>query len=295
MSRRVLVTGATGFIGRHVLAPLRERGFDVHAVARTPPAGDGEHVGWHEADLLHDPTGVVEDVRPTHLVHLAWYAEHGRFWTARENAHWVAATVRLVEAFGAAGGQRAVLTGTCAEYDWAHAGRPLAETAPLAPATVYGISKDATRRACEPLVPELAWGRVFFLHGPREDPRRLVASVARGLARGERVALTEGSQRRDFLHVADVAAALAAVTDAQMCGPVNIASGEAVTVRAVAETLAHAAGRPDLLDFGALESRPGEAALLVADVARLRDEAGFRPAMTLQEGLEATLRSWRDR
>ncbi len=293
--RRVLVTGATGFVGRHALDALLQRDFEVHAVARNPPAGD--RVRWHAGDLLGDPVGVVGRVRPSHLLHLAWYAEPGAFWQARANAHWVAATVRLAEAFGAAGGQRAVMAGTCAEYDWdaAEACAPLAEDAPLRPATLYGISKDATRRAVEPLVPELGWGRIFFLYGPGEDERRLVAGVARGLAAGERVATTAGRQERDFMHVADAGAAFAALTDSGATGPVNVASGDAVAVRAIAETLARAAGRPDLLDAGALAQGPGDPALIAADVTRLHDEIGFAPVWSLTDGLAATLEWWRAR
>ncbi len=75
----------------------------------------------------------------------------------------------------------------------------------------------------------------------------------------------------------------------------NIASGEAVAVRSIAEQLAQAAGREDLLDVGALPARPGEPEEIAADVARLRDEVGFRPARSLDEGLAQTVRWWRER
>lgn len=295
MTGRVLVTGATGFIGRHAVPALLERGFEVHAVARRPPADTGR-VTWHEGDLLADPAAAVADAAPTHLLHLAWYAEPGKFWAGRENAHWVAATVRLAEAFGAAGGQRAVMAGTCAEYDWAapEAAAPLREDAPLRPATLYGISKDAARRVSAPLVPALAWGRIFFLYGPGEDPRRLVSGVARGLVAGERVPTTDGSQLRDFLHVADVGAAFAAIVDSDVEGPVNVAGGDPLAVMDIAQMLAEAAGRPDLLDVGALPQREGEPALIAGDVSVLRDAVGFVPAWTPAAGLAATLQWWRE-
>lgn len=297
MSRRVLVTGASGFIGRRTLAPLVERGFDVHAVARAGVEVEG--ATGHSADLLdvRARRALVESVAASHLLHLAWYAEPGAFWTARENASWVAATVGLVDEFAAAGGRRATLSGSCAEYDWS-APQPLAEDAPLAPATFYGVCKDATRRVVEGLAAatglSLAWGRIFFLYGPGEDPRRLVGGVARALAGGRRAATSAGTQRRDFLHVDDVAGAFAALLDSDVAGAVNIASGEPVTVRSIAERLAQEAGRPELLDIGALPDRADDPPQIAADVSRLRDEVGFAPARTLAEGLADTVRWWSD-
>jgi nucleoside-diphosphate-sugar epimerase len=297
---RVLVTGASGFVGRRALLALRRRGFEVHAVARRPPGERADDVAWHAADLLEDGArrALLERVGATHLLHLAWYAEPGAFWAARENAPWVAASVRLVEEFADAGGERAVLAGSCAEYDWA-AAQPLREDAPLRPATFYGVCKDATRRVVEGLAERLelslAWGRIFFLYGPEEDERRLVASVARALVAGERAAISEGSQRRDFLHVDDVAGAFAAMVDGAVDGPVNVASGEGVTVRRIAELLAQAAGRPDLLDVGVVPSRPGDPQEIVGDAGRLRDEVGWRPGFGLEEGLAHTVAWWLDR
>lgn len=297
--KRVLVTGATGFIGARALAPLRERGFDVHAVSRSRPEGAAAE-SWHEADLLDDSARaeLVRELRPTHLLHLAWYAEHGKFWTSLENVRWVAATVRLAAEFAAAGGRRAVFAGTCAEYEWGH-GTCSEATTPLDPATLYGKAKDATRRVVEAAADETgistAWGRVFFLYGPREHPGRLVSSVARALVSGERAATSDGHQLRDFMHVDDVAAAFAALLASEVEGAVNVASGEPVALRTVIERIAAAAGRPDLLDLGALPPRPGDPPELVGAVARLHDEVGFRPAYTLDDGLAETVEWWRQR
>jgi nucleoside-diphosphate-sugar epimerase len=297
---RVLVTGASGLIGSRALHPLRERGFDVHAVARRPAAGAPGGVTWHAADLLDaaQRRALVAETRASHLLHLAWYAEPGAFWTAPENAAWTSATIALAEEFAAAGGRRAVIAGTCAEYDWT-AAQPLREDAPTAPGTLYGVCKDATHRVvaalAEPLGLAVAWGRVFFLYGPGEDERRLVAGVARGLAAGERVPTSAGAQVRDFLHVGDVAAAFAAIVASDVTGPVNVASGEGVAVRDVVELIARHSGRTDLLDVGALPMRPGDPPALVADVTRLREEVGFVPRVALEDGLRETVAWWRER
>lgn len=298
-AQRVLVTGASGFIGGNVLAPLLARGFEVHAVSRaaTPPATPRD-VRWHRADLLApdavDP--LLAAVEPSHLLHLAWYAEHGLFWHSPENLRWTAATIGLVHAFAERGGRRAVLAGTCAEYQWGGSGACREEITPLVPATLYGTAKLATfsvlQAAARELGIEVACGRVFFLYGPAEPPGRLVASVARALVAGERVATGDGTRIRDFLHVTDVARAFAALLDSDVTGAVNIASGQARPVRDIISATGEAAGRPDLLDIGALAARPGDPCELVADVSRLRDEVGFVSAVELREGIEQTVAWW---
>jgi nucleoside-diphosphate-sugar epimerase len=276
---RVLLTGASGFIGSHARAALGERGHEVLAP---------------RVDLLQ-PGAAEELVRATgatHLLHLAWYAVPGKFWTAPENDSWVEATLRLLRAFYAAGGERAVGAGTCAEYDWSPGG-VLSETdTPVRPATPYGQAKAQTFAAASDLGP-LAWGRIFFLYGPGEHPDRLVSSVTRRLLAGEEAPTTEGTQVRDFMHVADVAGAFAALLDSGVTGAVNIGSGVPVTVRELVEEVGRAAGRPELLRPGALPQREGEPPELVADVRRLRDEVRFTPHHDLKSGIAETVEWWR--
>lgn len=290
---RLLVTGATGFIGRHVLPPLISAGHEVHAVTTREDASTGADVTWHRADLL-EGADVVRDVQPEVLVHLAWYVEPGRFWTAPLNVRWVEASLAVLRAFADAGGRRAVIAGTSAEYDWHSAEEHLhEERTPLRPATLYGASKHALHSVAERYGEqagfELAWGRIFFVYGPGEPDGRLVPSVGRGLLAGEPVPTTRGDQIRDFMHVEDVAAAFAALVDSEVTGAVNVASGDPVAVRQVVDELARAAGRPDLLRPGALPDRAGDPARLVADAARLRDEVGFTPRIGLADGLAGTL------
>ena len=115
--RRVLVTGGAGFVGRHAVAALAARGFEVHGLGRTAP--DGAHA-FHAADLL-DPAqrrAAVQAASASHLLHLAWITTPGRYWQAPDNLDWTAASLDLVRMFREAGGTRAVVAGTCAEYDW---------------------------------------------------------------------------------------------------------------------------------------------------------------------------------
>lgn len=292
---RVLVTGASGFIGRHSLPLLRERGHEVHAAARTPPVMDG--ITPHVCDLLDlgNAQALIERVRPTHLLHLAWYAVPGKFWTAPENDAWLDASRHLTRVFAACGGQRLVAAGTCAEYDWSHA--LLSDATPLAPATRYGAAKNALRAFLAETGPALglgwAWGRVFFLYGPHEAPGRLVSDVATNLLAGRRVATSAGLQERDFMHVADVARAFVAVLESRLSGPLNVASGTVVPVRRVIEQIGALTGRPELIDFGARPSPAGDPPRLAADVRALTTDVGFAPRFDLESGLRDTVDWWR--
>jgi nucleoside-diphosphate-sugar epimerase len=290
---RILLTGATGFIGRHVLTRLKGAGHEVHAVATREHPTPRDGVTWHRADLLSSPE-VVAEVQPEILLHLAWYVEPGRYWSAPENIQWVEASLSLLRAFAGAGGRRAVVAGTSAEYDWRAVGQLChEERTPREPATLYGATKHALHTAAAPYAEqagfELAWGRIFFVYGPGEPEGRLVPSVGRALLAGRAVPTTRGDQVRDFMHVEDAAAALAALADGATTGAVNIASGRPVRLRDVVETLAHETGRPDLLRPGALPDREGDPPRLVADVARLRDEVGYAPQIPLRQGLTRTL------
>ena len=301
MTRRVLLTGASGFIGRQVLAPLLARDFEVHAVARRPVPEAPRTVHWHAADLLAPGAAeaLISAVRPSHLLHLAWYVEHGAYWSSPENLRWVEASLALVRSFREARGARALIAGTCAEYDWTRGERCAEGSTPLVPATLYGTCKHALRQVVESYARttglSAAWGRIFLLYGPHESPRRLVASVVQSLLRGEPARCSSGEQLRDLLHVADVADAFVSLLDSGVTGAVNVASGDPVRLRDAVQELARRAGREDLVQLGAIPAAANDPAVLTADVTRLRDEVGWRPRFDLGTGLEDTLEWWRAR
>jgi nucleoside-diphosphate-sugar epimerase len=168
---------------------------------------------------------------------------------------------------------------------------------PLRPATLYGTCKHATRLLASAYAHEaelsLAWGRVFLLYGPGEDERRLLPQVARALLAGQEAPASDGAQIRDFMHVDDVAAGFAALLASAVEGPVNIASGEGVSIADVLALIAGAAGHPELLRLGALERRAGDPERLVADTRRLTGEVGFRPAIVLERGIAETVTALR--
>jgi nucleoside-diphosphate-sugar epimerase len=296
---RVLVSGAGGFIGLPLVTELAHRGAEVHALSRRPDPPEVQGVRWHRVDLAdEDPLEkLLRELSPERLVHLAWCTEHGRFWRAPENVVWVERSLRLLRAFARHGGRRLVMLGTCAEYDWSTVDGPLGESrSRLAPATLYGAAKDALRRVAGSYAEqegiELAWGRPFFLYGPREAPARMVPSVIRSLLTDGAVATAGGEQVRDYMHVEDLAGAAVALLDGPLVGEVNLASGVGVTVDSVVSRIARLTGRPEPIRGAGPTGRSLGPPSLVADIARLQVEVGFRPRWTLTDGLAATVRWW---
>lgn len=297
-AKRILLTGGSGLIGRQAIAPLIAAGYEVHALGRSalePMPGLEQH-----AVSLFDLAAVshrVASIKATHLLHLAWYAEPGKFWNSAENLRWVAASLTLAKSFAEAGGRRLVAAGSCAEYDWDVAGICKESLTPLKPHTLYGSSKHALRQVLEAYAREaalsFAWGRIFLLYGPGEYPVRLVPSVIRPLLEGREAPCSHGEQKRDFLHSADVAGAFTALLDSAVEGPVNIGSGETTAIKDLIGMIALELGRPDLVRLGALKDTSPD--LLVPDIRRLREEVGFRPRFTLREGLQDAILWWRGR
>ncbi|MDQ7832273.1 MAG: NAD(P)-dependent oxidoreductase [Desulfovibrionaceae bacterium] len=246
--QRILVTGAGGFVGRHVLAALAGRGVRIMAAVRDTAAFAAAHPGVCAPDdvfcldlsrELPEPQALFTSLgRPDLLVHLAW----GGLPDYRNLAHFETEAPRhyaFVKAMVQGGLPRVAAVGTCLEYGLQSG--PLAETLPARPVTPYGLGKDILRRQLEALsrtVPfSLLWCRLFYMYGPGQARGSLFPLLAAAAARGDAVfPMSGGEQLRDYLPVADVAdllvrAALAPGAE----GIVNVSSGRPVSVRALVE------------------------------------------------------------
>lgn len=286
---KILLTGASGFIGSHVARSLIHDGHEIHALLR--PSSDTSLI----ADILPNLHVVTGDLLTVHSIpqlssfdlclHLAWYVEPGKYLNALCNHEYLRASLALAQRRF----QRFVAAGTCFEY--ALTGEPLQESSPTGPRSIYAQSKLRLYEDLLALNTNFAWVRFAYQYGPGENPQRLVPLVINSLLRNQPAALVAGERIRDYLHVADVGRAVAAVASSTLTGAVNVGSGGHMTVRDVAGTVGELLGRPDLLHFGALTYRDDEPLDVVVDNTRLRS-TGWAPQFTLETGLRSTIEWW---
>jgi nucleoside-diphosphate-sugar epimerase len=295
---KILVTGGSGLIGRFCLAQLAARGHEVHAISTI--ARDAEGVSWHQANLL-DPfqiKQVLHDLKPTHLLHLAWETRHGQYWTSQSNLDWMQASIGLAEEFARYGGKRLVVAGTCAEYQWSNVPRTsFNESFPTIPASLYGQCKNSLQQTLTAWAPSasvsMAWGRIFSLYGPGEDPRRLVASIISALLQNRPATCNQANLIRDYCHAADVASAFVSLIENDLEGPINVGSGQAHNLGEIVNTIGRKLDAMHLIELNetiAILSKDPVA--LLPNISRLI-EGGWRPKFTLNTGLDDAIAWWR--
>jgi nucleoside-diphosphate-sugar epimerase len=240
---------------------------------------------------------LFEQIKPTHLLHFAWcYSMPGKYWQAEDNFLWVQASLEILKQFQAQGGQRVVMSGTCAEYDWNY-GYCSEFLTPKNPSSPYGICKNAMQEMLQSYAKltnlSSAWGRIFLPYGPYEYVDRLVPSVICSLLKGEPARCSHGRQMRDFLYVQDVADAFVAILESDVTGSVNIGSGQPIAIKDIVYKIGEQMGRYDLIQLGAIPAATNDTPLVIADVKRLFDEVGFQPTYNLERGIEETINWWR--
>ncbi|MCX6124389.1 MAG: NAD(P)-dependent oxidoreductase [Proteobacteria bacterium] len=292
MSQRVLVTGANGYIGKYCVPFLIKSGFKVFAVSSQREGLDSDGVEWLKTDLLKESLlSILIKTKPSHCLHLAWYAEHGKFWTSPLNSEWARASKQLLADFFASGGTRFVSSGSCAEYSWT--GHCEEGVTLEVPGTLYGQCKkefsDYVLMYARQSQVSCAVGRVFFLYGPGEPKNRLVPAMINSFLNNTSPRCSDGEQLRDFMSVEDVAAGLVELLKSKVNGVVNIASGAPMTVKSLVQEIAHLTDSKVPILFGSVPRPVGDPDVLTASTQRLNSEVGFRPQVSLTLGLRKSI------
>lgn len=297
--RRVIITGATGFIGRRIVELASSTDWEVFCCGRSiRPDWLHDGVQWLQGNLLDETfrSELILAVKPTHLINLAWYTEHSKYWSGEENVSWLFSTLDLFEKFAKIGGVHFLGAGSCAEYDWSSSVYSEKVT-PLTQAHIFGVSKASASTLIQQLsslnLCKSSWGRIFFVYGPNEAKGRLVPHVVTKLLSKQSVDVSEGTQVRDYLFVDDVARAFIEISKKELEGPINIGSGVPTSIRDLVSQIEKIVGATNQVNFGALPDRENDPFAIVADVRRMRTELNYRPQFTLAEGLRKTVEHYK--
>lgn len=299
---RVLITGADGFVGAPITRALLDAGAEVGALVlpgeafrRLQPVADQVQLIPGDLTQVAELGPALADFRPEACIHLAWYAEPGKYLHSPHNIAMLHGSLDLMQLLIEVGCKQMIGAGTCAEYD-TDAGW-LQESGRTRPDTLYAATKLSLCITGEQLAAQagmaFAWGRIFYPYGPQEDPRRMVPALIRSLLAREPFPASHGEQVRDYIHVQDIAQAFLTLLTQRANGVFNIGSGEPIKVRYLMETVEEIVGRRGLIQFGTLPPRDWEPPFLCADNRKLR-ALGWNPRFTLREGLCATVGWWQE-
>lgn len=260
LMKKVLLTGASGFVGRQILRALSRFDVQVIPVLRSDKAPDFFNQD-NISDVIYSPdifkeseTWWAEKCAGIHtLIHCAWYVEPGQYLESPKNIECLIGSLNIARGSVEAGVTRFVGIGTCFEYKLLE--HVLSTDTPLDPKSPYAASKAALYTALSRWLPkesvEFVWCRLFYLFGEGEDDRRLAPLIHDRLAKGEIVELEDGECIRDYLDVAIAGDLIAEAALGVREGAVNICSGVPITIREFALNIAKIYGRPDLLRFDA--------------------------------------------
>lgn len=258
---RILLTGASGFVGRQVAKALIEKGLEVTATVRKKSVlPDGLKGTIHIQDLFAEDVPFWRETLADFdvLVHAAWYTEPGKYLMSEKNLTCLAGTLAMAQGAVHASIRKFVGIGTCFEYDLCKTEGasqvPLSPHSPLGPTTTYGAAKASAWLTLSEFMKnsavDFAWCRLFYLYGEGEDERRLVPYLRARLSAGEPVNLTKGTQIRDFMDVSEAGSFIAKAALGPHKGALNICSGHPITVADFARKISREYNREDLLQFG---------------------------------------------
>lgn len=305
--KRVVITGATGFVGANLVRRLLHDGHDLNLLVRS------DHASWRIDDILSDlrvceadlgdPVAVhqaIRRIKPEWVFHLAVHGAYswqtGLEEIVRTN---ILGTMNLVEACADAGAEAVVNTGSSSEYGYKdHAP---SETELLEPNSHYAITKAAATLFCRFTaqrsgirVPTL---RLYSVYGPYEEPRRLVPALIVNGLRSRLPPLANPETARDYVYVDDVVDAYlcAAAIDVGDPGAVfNVGTGVQTTLRDIVQLTREMLNVADEPEWGSLADRTWDTTIWRSDAARIRTELGWTPRYDIRAGLDATIAWFRD-
>ncbi len=300
--KRVLLTGAGGFLGKASISFLIQAGYEVHTVSKGSTLNLSK-VTHHNADLLNasETEDLFAKIKPTHLLHYAWVTGHRIAYSSQENLDWLASGCHMLKAFLKNGGERFVSSGTCSEYDSSFG--VLNEQTPVHLDSPYASTKRSFFEIASAFSKayglSYACGRIFFLYGPGDKEQKAIPNAIRSFLNKENVVCNMSNAVRDYMHIDDCAQAFASLLDSNVVGPVNIASGKPLLVGTIFSEISKILNCEHLLtlnnvNFFDCETantlyQPSNDPVILADTTRMTRELGHINKVQLIDGLKATI------
>ncbi len=300
-NKKVLLTGASGFIGASLSRELVRRDALVHALVR--PSSNlwrlvdlQSQIIFHNADVNDDRelSQIVRTVEPQIVIHLAFPSGHPEDRAGRQamikTGLW--GTANLLEALVETGVERVLSLGSSMVYDAQEA--PLSELAPLRPSSFRGAVKAAGTLLCQQYTRQLGQLiivlRPFAVYGPWETPPRFIPTAILAALRGQTIQLTPPGFRHDFLFIEDLieACMLSCLVELEGFEIINIGTSQEWTNEEVVDILETVSGRKLDRRVGAYPPRPWDTAHWVADITKAKRLLGWQPKHNLQHGMEKT-------
>lgn len=299
---RILVTGASGFVGAAVADLAAREGHQVTALVRNPSSPRAVSLAGRcdiaVADLSNRDAvrAVLSEARPDYVIHSAWEGVGGPDRAGDIQLDNIRTTVDLLDSAIAAGARRFIGIGSQAEYG--RHDRRIDENTATEPFLLYGAAKlsacHLTRQRASEADMGFAWLRLFSPYGPGDNPNWLIPSVAAQILAGQAPRTSAGTQKWDYLHIDDCAQGILATAVTENAhGVFNLSSGHAVTVRSIVERLRDLACPGLPLTFGEIPFGPNQIMHLEGDCSRLIAATGWTPHIMIEDGLATVVESLR--
>jgi nucleoside-diphosphate-sugar epimerase len=303
---KIILTGATGFIGRYVLEELSNNPFyEVYCITNKETVSE-KHKNIHQyhVDLLDFTKAgddklrlLLEEIKPDSCLHLAWYTGHKDYLISPLNLQWQEASIRLINYFYESGGKRLLSTGTCIEYSLKESGRHKENTTPIQPISLYAQSKvnvlNYLKERNKEQKMNYLWSRIYFIYGPGEQKSRLVPYIIHSLQNDKQAKPNNGLAIRDYIYVKDLSRQLISLLESDAQGVVNTGSGKPVQVQTIFDQIGKIVNKESLIIKDEQELGLDVPAMIAPDLTLFHTYVKDFVYTPLDEGLKLTIESYR--